>query len=231
MTFTKIKEALFKAYDEKNAKFFQKISPVAKNITGVKVPYLRKVAKDIIKDNPLEFLDNYKISTHEELLLKGIVIAYIKKSFTEKLPYIKEYVPEIYDWSSCDIFVSSFKFKEDELKVVYSFIMEYKNSSKEYEVRFFLVMLLSFFIKEEYLGDIKDILDNIKLHKYYDKMAAAWLIATMFTKFRDFTLSYLQNNNLDKETYDKALQKMCESNKISKEDKAIIRGMKAPKPV
>ena len=39
-------------------------------------------------------------------------------------------------------------------------------------------------------------------------------------------LNYLKENNLDYFTYNKSLQKICESLKVSKEEKNIIRGMK-----
>ena len=40
------------------------------------------------------------------------------------------------------------------------------------------------------------------------------------------TIKYLKNNNLDDFTYNKAIQKMIESNRISKEEKDSLRKMK-----
>ena len=122
--------------------------------------------------------------------------------------------------------ISSFKFKENELSEVYSFIMQYRNSKKEYETRFMLIMLLSNFIKEDYLDKIKELLETEKFDKYYTQMAAAWLISVMFVKYRDYTLSYLNNNRLDDFTYNKALQKIRESNRVTKEDKELVKQMK-----
>ena len=226
MELDEIKKKLIEAYDDKNAEFFSKISPEAGNVTGVRVPYLRNLAREIVKGNVKDFLDNYNIESHEEFLLKGIVIGYAKITIYEKFSYLEKFIPEIYDWSGCDIVISSFKFKENELSEVYSFIMQYRNSKKEYETRFMLIVLLSNFIKEDYLDKIKELLETEKFDKYYTQMAAAWLISVMFVKYRDYTLSYLNNNRLDDFTYNKALQKIRESNRVTKEDKELVKKMK-----
>lgn len=225
MDLNEIKSKLHAAYDENNAAFFLKISPQAKNVTGVRVPYLRKLAKEIVKGDVKDFLDNYNIETHEEFLLKGIVIFSSKLSLEEKLIYLEKYVPEIYDWSGCDIVISTFKCSDEELKKVYDFIMKYRYSKNEYETRFMIVMLFNF-LKEDYLDKIKEILETEKFDKYYTQMAAAWLISVMFVKHREYTLAYLNNNSLDNFTYNKALQKIRESLRVSKEDKELVKKMK-----
>ncbi len=225
MDLNEIKNKLQSAYDEKNAAFFLKISPLAKNVTGVRVPYLRKLAKEIIKGDVKYFLDNYIIETHEEFLLKGIVIGSSKFSLEEKFAYLEKFVPEIYDWSGCDVVLSSFKFKDNELGRVYDFILKYRYSKNEYETRFMIVMLFKF-LKEDYLDKIKEILETENFDKYYTQMAAAWLISVMFVKYKDYTLLYLNNNSLNDFTYNKALQKIMESLRVTKEDKELVKKMK-----
>lgn len=225
MNLNEIKNKLQAGYDKDNAAFFLRVSPDAKNVTGVRVPYLRKLAKEIIKDDVKNFLDNYSVETHEEFLLKGIVIGISKLSLEEKFAYLEKFVPEIYDWSGCDIVISSFKFKDNELSRVYDFILRYRYSNYEYETRFMIIMLFNF-IKADYLDKIKEILETEKFDKYYAQMAAAWLISAMFIKYRDYTLSYLNNNSLDNFTYNKALQKIRESNRVIKEDKELVKKMK-----
>lgn len=225
MELDEIKKRMIEAYDSKNAAFFSKISPEAKNVTGVRVPFLRKLAKEIVKADVKNFLDNYKVETHEEFLLKGIVIGYAKNSLSEKFLYLEKFVPEIYDWSGCDIVISKLKCSDDEMKMVYDFIMRYRYSKNEYETRFMIVMLINF-IREDYLDKIKEILETEKFDKYYTQMAAAWLISVMFVKHRDYTLSYLNNNSLDDFTYNKAVQKIRESLRVTKEDKLLIKKMK-----
>lgn len=225
MELYEIKEKMQAAQDKANAEFFAKISPCAKNVTGIRMPYIRKLAKEIVKSGAKDFLNNYKIETHDEFLLKGIVIGYSKMSLEKKFDYLRDYVPQIYDWTGCDIVIPSFKFKDTELDFVYDFIMQYRHSAHEYETRFMIVMLFNF-IREDYLDKIKEILETEIFDKYYTQMAAAWLISVMFVKYRDYTLSYLSNCNLDKVTYNKALQKIRESNRVTKEDKEMVKNMK-----
>ncbi len=134
-------------------------------------------------------------------------------------------MPEIYDWSGCDVVLSSFKFKDNELSRVYDFILKYRYSKNEYETRFMIVMLFKF-LKEDYLDKIKEILETEHFDKYYTQMAAAWLISVMFVKYKDYTLLYLNNNSLNDFTYNKALQKIMESLRVTKEDKELVKKMK-----
>ncbi len=57
-------------------------------------------------------------------------------------------------------------------------------------------------------------------------MAVAWAVSMCYVKFEDITLEYLNNNNLDDFTYNKSLQKICESLKVDKESKVLIKSMK-----
>ena len=68
--------------------------------------------------------------------------------------------------------------------------------------------------------------NEIKLDKYYVKMAVAWGISVAFVKNEQKTREFLQNNSLDKITFNKALQKIIESNRVNKETKDEIRKMK-----
>lgn len=228
LSLDEIKNIIKDAADIKNAAFFQKISPAAVNVTGVRIPVIRNLAKKIARSRQdcLYFLKEYEIENHEEFILKGVVIASAKIDIDEKLALFKPYMEEIYDWSACDIAISSFKFKEAELKHAYDFILPYRHSRREYELQCLLVMLLEYFVTDDYFNNITDILDNIYLEDYYVKMAAAWLISVIFIKNRDGALKYLKNNGLDDWTYSKALQKITESSRVSAYDKDIIRAMK-----
>jgi len=59
-------------------------------------------------------------------------------------------------------------------------------------------------------------------------MAVAWLISMCYVKFEQETLKYLNSNDLDNFTYNKALQKIIESNRVDIEKKNIIKNMKKP---
>ena len=88
-------------------------------------------------------------------------------------------------------------------------------------------MLLDYYITEEYVDKVIEILDSIKHEGYYAKMAVSWSLAEIGIKFNEKLMNYLNgNNNLDDFIYNKTLQKMIESYRIDKKQKIILKGMK-----
>ena len=57
-------------------------------------------------------------------------------------------------------------------------------------------------------------------------MAIAWLVSFAYIKQREKTEVFLQKNNLDEFTQNKSIQKICESYRVSKEDKERVRKYK-----
>ncbi len=104
--------------------------------------------------------------------------------------------------------------------------MPYLNSNSEYEVRFGIVMLLNYFIEKEYIVMVLRLFNSIKHDGYYVKMAVAWAISFCFIQFPNKTTKFLNNNDLDDFTYNKAIQKIIESNRIDNETKNEIRKLK-----
>ena len=70
------------------------------------------------------------------------------------------------------------------------------------------------------------ILQAIKHEDYYVKIGVAWAISIFYIKQPQLTLSLLQENNLDDFTHNKAIQKIRESFRVSKEDKEMLNGLR-----
>ena len=86
-------------------------------------------------------------------------------------------------------------------------------------------------LMKHYLGDTlkREYLDKvaaIKNEEYYVKMAIAWFFATALTYNYTDTLPYIKNFKLEKWTHNKAIQKACESYRISKEHKKELKNLK-----
>ena len=112
------------------------------------------------------------------------------------------------------------------MEKVFEFIQQYISSKNEFEVRFAVIMLMDYYLTDEYIDEVFKIYNEIKLDKYYVKMAVAWGISVAFVKYENKTREFLKNNSLDKFTFNKTLQKIIESNRVSKEAKDEMRGMK-----
>lgn len=221
-----IKEKLFSLADEKYKEFHGSLCPGTDNIIGIRVPILRNLARNIAKEDWREYLQNAKDDYYEEVMLQGMVIGLAKMEFEERIKYVKEFIPKIDNWAVCDVVSAGFKFTKDNKKEVWEFLKPYLASNKEFEIRFAVVMLLDFYITDEYIKEVLEILNNINHEGYYVKMAVAWAISICYIKFPKETSKLLKKNNLDTFTYNKALQKIIESYRVSKEEKDKLRKMK-----
>lgn len=221
-----IRSKLFNLSEDEYRNFHSKLCPNTENILGVRLPLLRNMAKDLAKNNWEAYLNNPYNEYYEEIMIEGLTIGYIKTDINTGLKYIKRFIPKIDNWAICDSFCNNLKFTKKNLNEVWEFISTYLSSNKEFELRFAIVMMLHYYINEEYIDRVLHILNDINHEGYYVKMAVAWAISFAYIKFPHKTLVFLKNNNLDSFTYNKSLQKIIESTRVSKEDKDLIRSMK-----
>lgn len=223
-----IRSELLDLVDEKYKIFHSKLCPNINidNILGVRLPLLRKISKNISKENYIDYLENPYNKFYEEIMIEGLTIGYIKTDNQTRFNYIKKFVPKINNWAICDSFCNNLKFTKKNMKEVWDFILPYSSSNEEFHIRFAVVMILNFYIVDDYIDEVLHILNNINHDGYYVKMAIAWAISFAYINYPQKTLQFLKNNNLDKFTYNKSLQKIIESNRVSKEDKNLIKTMK-----
>ena len=223
-----IKTVLNEHIDDKFKDFTSTLIPGARPILGVRVPILRKIAKEIAKGDWQKYLNEASEDTYEEVAIKGFVIGYAKDDLEVLMPFIVEHIEKIDDWSLCDGFCSNLKIVGKHKEVFLEFLLPYTKIDDEFKQRIVAVMLMTYYLTDEDVDMTLKILDSLKNEKYYCKMAVAWAVATAWAKQRDKTCNYMQegNNTLDDWTYNKAIQKMLESYRVSDEDKAMLRTMK-----
>jgi 3-methyladenine DNA glycosylase AlkD len=221
-----VRQKLMELSEEKYRLFQKTLIPNHENILGVRLPILRTLAKEISEEDWEGFLRNGKEEFFEEIMLKGMVIGQVKLPLKERLDWIRWFVPKIDNWAVCDSFCSGLKFAKKHPDEVWQFILPYFRSDKEFEIRFAVVMCLSYFIEESYLQEIFRIFNEIHHDGYYVKMATAWAICEAYLKYPEETTNFLRSNSLDDFTHNKALQKITESRRISKEEKEMIRKWK-----
>ncbi len=208
---------------EKNYKAFNsKLTPGAVEMLGVRIPDLRKLAREISQGDFREFLESSTTRQFEELTLRGLVIATSKMPINERFKYLRIFVSQINNWATCDVVCSTFKPKTAELMDYWKFITQYQDSLAEFELRFMIVMMMDYFLTDEYIDQVLAIANNIRVDKYYTEMAIAWLVATAFVKQRSKTLAFLQNNQLSDFTQNKSIQKIRESYRVASVDKDML---------
>lgn len=222
----KVRNSLFQMQDLKYKEFHSNLCPNVDDIIGVRVPVLREYAKELYKNNKLSEI---KIGNkyYEELVIQGMIIGFqTKEPIEEVIKQIKEFVPKINSWAVCDVFCAGLKITKKYPKEIFNLIQGYLKSEKEYELRFAIVMLLDYYINDEYIDKVLQILDNVKSDKYYVQMASAWAISICLIKYYEKTILFLEKCKLDKFTYNRAIQKAIESYRIQDNKKQELRKMK-----
>ncbi len=210
--------------DEKYKTFSDALVPGIETSFGVRVPILRKIAKDIMKGNYEEYLQCEKSAYREEIMLEGFVMSQIKCGYPEMLALMKEYAEKINSWETCDIisFKGLKKYTAEFIKDVDYFIY----SSNPWLQRFGFSLLMQFYLTDEYIDKTLGYVDSVDSDFYYVQMMQAWLVATAAAKQRDKTIEYLKRDKLNDFTHNKAIQKIHESYRISAEDKAFVTTLK-----
>lgn len=89
-----------------------------------------------------------------------------------------------------------------------------------------MVCLLDFFVQEAFIDRILNCFSDIHHEGYYVKMAVAWAVSVCYVKFPEKTEDFLLKNTLDDFTHNKAIQKIRESYRVSKEEKERLNQWK-----
>ncbi len=229
--YARFKDRLLQSAEDAYRRFNEKIIPDYSPILGVRMPVLRKLAKEIAKGNWRSYLKAARDDSHEEIMLQGMVIAAVspKLEFSETLRYLTYYVPKLNNWSLVDAFCGDMKIIARHQQETYAFLTRYLKSAEEYAVRFAIVMLLHYYLDAQYLPEVFALFNSVRHTGYYVQMALAWAVSIAFVKMPEETWAYLRQNRLLPWTQQKALQKILESNRVTQETKAQIRRLKEQK--
>ena len=220
-----VKDYLLKNIDPKYLDFSENLNICkGRRALGVRIPQIRNLAKSLSKKYSLDYLiKNIDEEYYEEILLKGFVIGNYKNlTYDELTSYIDEHLEKVIDWSMCDTFVTSLKITKKYLDDLWPYLLNKLKSNKEFTVRFAIVMILNYYINDDYKDKIYKVILSIKNDDYYVKMATAWLISYMFINYFDDTIKFISNNKIDSWILKKGLTKSTESLRLNSDQKKIL---------
>lgn len=223
---TQIQEKLFELQDLKYRDFHSKLMPtVCKDkIIGVRVPQLRKFAKELNKSElKTDFLATLPHNYYEEDNIHAFLIEQIK-DFDECILALDNFLLFVDNWATCDMMTP--KALGQNLPLLYKKIQEWVKSKHIYTVRFAVVTLMKFFMNEHLDKKHLSLLLSIKTDEYYVNMAIAWYLATALSSRWDIIIPYIENKKFDKWVHNKAIQKANESYRITKEQKEYLKTLK-----
>ena len=192
---------------------------------GIRLPIMRDIAKKISKTNIEDFLKYSNNKYYEEIMIQGFVISHIKDE-EEFYKYFKNHITKIDNWSLCDSFCSSIKIVKKYEKKYFNESINLSLSKEEFISRIGLVIILNHFINKDNLDKIYNTLNKINSDKFYINMAEAWLICELYINYPNETLSFIKNNKLNKFTQNKAISKIHDSYRVSKEEKEYLNKFK-----
>ena len=224
----RIKEFLIKQAQPEYKKFNEKIVPDTKyEMLGVRLPVIKKLAREIRKDNVLcESFLKEKHFYYEEYMLHGLLISEQYRNINDLLMNLDIFMPDIDNWAICDSVAASLKIDKNDKKNFFEKTKILTRSPLPYTVRFGIVCMLDHFMEEEYLDEIINVLSKTEYGHYYVDMAAAWLLSVMLVKFYDYTIKLFITPHFIKFVHNKAIQKAVESRRISESDKLYLKTLK-----
>ena len=160
--------------------------------------------------------------SYEETTIWGFLINHEKITLSERLSLLEHYVPVLDNWAVCDSYCANAKWiARTDKEVVWSFLQRWFDSKREFEVRFAVVIAMTYFLSEQWLDrvfarinslnfdSIKSDYKTVKskpqvaqqgtvqgTEPYYVRMGVAWLLASALAKFPDQTRAYIRTCNL-----------------------------------
>ena len=192
---------------------------------GVRIPTLKKIAKEIYKGNYKDFIKYNKHNYYEEIILHGQVIGYIK-DLDEAIIELNKFIPYIKSWASCDTTIANFKIISKNLDKLYPLVISYLYDDNPWIKRVGLVILLNYYVCDDYIDNIIIEITKLELKDYYVKMACAWLIQVCYLKYPIKIIDFLRFDQIDDWTHNKAIQKIRESLKVSQKEKDKLNLLK-----
>ena len=197
-------------------------------VLGVRVPDMRKLAKQLAKEmtaDDVAKLLKVKPPSFEYVFVCGLLTTHVKMSDEQVIALAKQWLPLTDSWAHIDCFVESKP--RFQTQTWWDFALECLGSDAEFTVRYGVISLMSNFLDDQHIDETFKQLRAVKHDGYYVKMALAWTYATAAVRYFDQTLSELEKPEIDPWTRAKAYQKMRESRRFNDEQQAIIKAKRS----
>ena len=218
----KLQELADSGYRDFQAKL---IPTVAKDtIIGVRTPAMRALAKEL-KGTELaaSFLQELPHQYFDENQLHAFLINELK-DYKQCLEELELFLPYVDNWATCDQLSPKVLKKQPDATL--AAIKKWLGSDHDYTVRFGMEMLMSFYLDDLFKPEFLAWVAADKNEAYYVKMMVAWFFATALAKQYEATVPYFEKRLLPEWSHKKAIQKACESYRVTKEHKEYLRTLK-----
>jgi 3-methyladenine DNA glycosylase AlkD len=213
--------------------FSERILVTNREIIGVRMPALRKLAKEIAAGPDAEayLWDGLGPAepAYEEVMLYGLVLA----ARSRKMPLervftlLERLIPYFDSWAHVDVVISDIKVFARHRDEVYSRFAPLKAHPGEFHKRTFAILVMDFFLDAEHVAFALRELADIPQGQYYVDMAIAWAVAEALVKHYDVAEPWLSGRpRFSRFVHNKAIQKARESLRVTPEQKEHLKSLK-----
>lgn len=198
-----------------------------RKVMGLHTPDMKQLARNLYLEHGKSIIlrfenENPGSLSYEETMIWGFMINMHKCDVDEHFEMVAHFVPVIDNWAVCDAFCANAKWMAKiDRGSLWNFLLPYFASSREFEVRFAIVVSMCYLLHEDSLPTLFDKLGSLNFSSikseyitkkgrpdvaqqgyvqgaepYYVRMAVAWLLATSLAKFPSLTREYVRSSHL-----------------------------------
>lgn len=213
MTYKDVVRELNANADEKYKDFIAKLVPTIEKdtIIGVRMGDLRRLAREIRKEENLDIFNEAKFYYREEKLLYALCIFKMSESIDAAMNVLDEFLSHIDSWEVTDLIAGEINIDEAHIDKAFQKALSYVYSYDEYTIRLGLVIMNKKYNDSAHIEKILDALKSISLDAYYVNMAAAWLLCELCFTDKDKVDEFLSSEAISMEIKKMTRQKIRES--------------------
>jgi len=211
---------------EEFKEFTKKIVNSKSEVIGVKTDVIKSLAKSIVETNSKQFLDYKDVTFYEQKLLYGFVLAYSKLKLQEFEKYFNFYLSIIDSWAIVDSPICAMKIIKNNKDYFFEKLVNNLNHKNPFAVRFSVVAFFKFYLTDNYVDKVIEIYKTLKSEHYYINIGLSWGICEILIKHFDKGVNLLQTKQLSAIVQNKAIQKACESFRITEQQKQFLKTLK-----
>lgn len=217
----RVRAMLERHADPANEAFSGALIPDHMPMLGVRLPVLRNMARELARGG-CDYLDCGDKTLFEERMLEGMILGYAPIGYAEWESRMRGFVTRIADWSVNDSTAATQKIVAKHRDEAWGFLAECVASEAEFTVRFGIVMLMDWYLTDEWIDRVLDTVTAIGSQAFYVRTAVAWCLATALAKFPEGTFAAIARRKPDALTQKILLRKARESRRVSADSVARL---------
>ena len=174
----KIRKELNESSNDEAKKSIRKSIPTAKNIYGVRVPTINRLAEKY-KSGGFSLVEKlWNSNRFEEKLLASKILGKICKENPEKtLKLIKKFSNQIECWAVCDTLATQGikEIAKQKQREIFNLAEKSIKSKDKWKIRFGIVLLTNYAKDRELKNKINKIISKVENDSYYVKKSLSWV--------------------------------------------------------